>query len=78
MIDTHWLQSPKLIEVSYNDTTAALFDLYDIKRMLSDKVKNKPLCADNYDYTIGNSIDSLIEFLEDLDKKCTETTHDQV
>ena len=76
MIDTHFLQSPKLIEVSYNDTTAALFDLYDIKRMLSDKVKNKPLSADNYDYTIGDSIDSLIEFLEDLDKKCTETTHD--
>jgi len=76
MIDTHWLQSPKLIEVSYNDTTAALFDLYDIKRMLSDKVKNKPLSDDNDDYTIGDSIDSLIEFLEDLDKKCTETTHD--
>ena len=74
MIDTHFLQSSKLVEISYNDTTAALFDLYDIKRMLSDKVKNKPLSADNYDYTIGDSIDSLIEFIEALDRKCTEVT----
>jgi hypothetical protein len=70
MIDTHWLESPRLIEVNYNDTTAVLFDLYDIRQALSDRVKNKP-CND-FDLNIGQALDSVIEFIEQLDKKCTE------
>ena len=71
MSDTHWLDSPKIVEVSHNDTTSALFELYDIRQALSDKVKNKPLSADS-DYTIDDALDSVIEFIEALDQKCTE------
>jgi hypothetical protein len=71
MIDTHWLQSPKLVEVSYNDTTAALFELYDIRQALPHSVRNKPIDADS-DFTIDEALNSVIEFLEALDQKCTE------
>ena len=70
MSNTHWLDSPQLVEVSHNDTTSALFDLYDIRQALSDRVKNKP-CND-FDLKIGEALDSVIEFIEQLDKKCTE------
>jgi hypothetical protein len=71
MIDTHWLENPRMVPVSYNDTTAALFNLYDIKRALSGKVKNKPLDGDSEEYTIGDALDDAIEFLEQLDKAAT-------
>ena len=38
MIDTHWLQSPKPVEINFNDVTGALFDLYDIRDALSKKI----------------------------------------
>jgi hypothetical protein len=71
MIDTHFLEFPRLVEVNYNDTTAALFELYDIRQALSDRVKNKPL-NDDFDLTIGEALDSVIQFIEQLDQKCTE------
>jgi hypothetical protein len=43
MIDTHWLQSPKPVEINFNDVTGALFDLYDIKESLSSRVKKQAL-----------------------------------
>ncbi len=52
MIDTHWLQSPKPVEINFNDVTGALFNLYDIKESLSDKVKNKPLEGDCLGFTL--------------------------
>ena len=70
MIDTHWLDNPRSIEVNHNDTTEALFMLYDLRTALSDKVKNQPL--DDSDDTIGEAIDHVIEFIEQLDHKCTE------
>jgi hypothetical protein len=76
MIDTHWLQSPKPVEINFNDVTGALFNLYDIKESLSDRVKNKPLEGDCLGFTLGQTLDSVIEFLEQLEKKCTEVSHD--
>jgi len=72
MIDTHWLQSPKPVEINFNDVTAALFDLYDIKESLSSRVKNKPLEGDCLGFTLGETLDSVIQFLEKLEVKCTE------
>jgi len=72
MIDTHWLQSPKPVEINFNDVTAALFDLYDIKESLSTRVKNKPLEGDCLGFTLGETLDSVIQFLEKLEVKCTE------
>ena len=43
MIDTHWLDNPRLVEVNHNDTTEALFMLYDIRTSLSEKMKDMPL-----------------------------------
>ena len=74
MIDTHWLQSPKHVEVNFNDVTGALFDLYDIKESLSSRVKNKPLEGDCLGFTLGETLDSVIQFLEKLEVKCTEVT----
>ena len=55
MIDTHWLQSPKPVEINFNDVTGALFDLYDIKESLSSRVKNKPLEGDCLGFTLGET-----------------------
>jgi len=74
MIDTHWLQSPKPVEINFNDVTGALFDLYDIKQALTRKVKKQPLDGDCSGFTIGETLDSVIEFLEQLEVKCTEVT----
>ncbi len=38
MIDTHWLENPVRLEVDHNNLTAALFELYDIKAALSQKL----------------------------------------
>ena len=70
MIDTHWLDNPRLVEVNHNDTTDALFMLYDIRTSLSEKMKDMPLS--DSDDTIGEAIDHVIQFIEQLDQKCTE------
>jgi hypothetical protein len=70
MIDTHWLDNPRLVEVNHNDTTEALFMLYDIRTSLSEKMKDMPLS--DSDDTIGEAIDHVIQFIEQLDQKCTE------
>jgi hypothetical protein len=74
MIDTHWLQSPKPVEINFNDVTGALFDLYDIRDTLSKKVKEQPLNGDCLGFTLGQTLDSVIKFLEQLEVKCTEVT----
>jgi hypothetical protein len=74
MIDTHWLQSPKPVEINFNDVTAALFDLYDIRDALSKKVKEQPLDGDCLGFTLGQTLDSVINFIEKLEVKCAEVT----
>lgn len=46
----------------------ALFDMYDIRKMLSEKIKNKPKDNEGTMFTIGDCIDNVIEFLESLDE----------
>jgi hypothetical protein len=44
----------------------ALFDMYDIRRTLSQRIKNKPKDNDGSIFTVGECIDNVIEFLEQL------------
>ncbi|NDB69115.1 MAG: hypothetical protein EB015_14115 [Methylocystaceae bacterium] len=44
----------------------ALFDMYDIRRTLSQKIKNKPKDNDGSIFTVGDCIDNVIDFLEQL------------
>jgi hypothetical protein len=62
MTDTNWNDGIA------NDISSALCDMYDIRNALSDKIKNKPKDADGTDTTIGDCLDSVIEFLEDLER----------
>ena len=62
MTDTNWNDGIT------NDLSSALCDMYDIRNALSDKIKNKPKDADGTDTTIGDCLDSVIEFLEDLER----------
>jgi hypothetical protein len=43
-----------------------LFDMYDIRNALSKTIKNKPKDNDNSIFTIGDCIENVIEFLEEL------------
>ncbi len=62
MTDTNWNDGIA------NDISSALCDMYDIRNTLSEKIKNKPKDADGTDTTIGDCLDSVIEFLEDLER----------
>jgi hypothetical protein len=44
----------------------ALFDMYDIRRTLSQKIKNKPKDNDGSIFTVGDCVENVIEFLEQL------------
>jgi hypothetical protein len=48
--------------------SSALLDMYDIRTVLSAKIKNKPKDNDGTIFTVGDCIDSVIEFLEDLER----------
>ena len=63
MTDTNWNDGIA------NDISSALCDMYDIRNTLSEKIKNKPKDADGTDTTIGDCLDSVIEFLEEMEKQ---------
>ena len=67
MIDTHWLENPVRLEVDYNHLTSALFELYDIKAALSQKVLKQTYNADFEDQTIESGLNAVIEFLQTLE-----------
>ncbi len=50
----------------------ALFAAYDIRNVLTTKVKNKTCDNDGTSYTIGESIDDVIEFLEQQEIELTQ------
>jgi hypothetical protein len=54
--------------MSKDDISSALLDMYDIRNVLSAKIKNKPKDNDGTMFTVGDCIDSVIEFLEDLER----------
>jgi len=51
--------------MNQNDLSSALCDMYDIRNTLPNKVKNQPKDNDGTETTIGDCLDSVIEFLED-------------
>ena len=56
-----------------NDLTCALFDMYDVRNALSNvdvpiEIKNLPKDNDGTEFTIGDCIDNVIYFLEELEK----------
>jgi hypothetical protein len=67
MIDTHWLNNPVRLEVDYNNLTAAMFELHDIKEALSQKVLQHSYNSDFDDQTIESGLNSVIEFLQKLE-----------
>jgi len=62
MTDTNWNDGIT------NDLSSALCDMYDIRNTLPNKVKNQPKDNDGTETTIGDCLDSVIEFLENLEK----------
>ena len=57
-----------------NDLTCALFDMYDVRNALSNvdvpiEIKNLPKDNDGTEFTIGDCIDNVIYFLEELEKR---------
>jgi hypothetical protein len=69
MIDTHWLENPIRLEVDHNNLTAALFELYDIKAALSQKVLKQTYNADFEDQTIESGLNAVIDFLKSLENQ---------
>ena len=69
MIDTHWLENPVRLEVDHNNLTAALFELYDIKEALSQKVLKQTYNADFEDQTIESGLNAVIDFLKSLENQ---------
>jgi hypothetical protein len=61
-----------MVNVNLNDVSSALCDMYDIRNALSAKVKKMPKDNEGTDYTVGECIDDVILFLEQLegDLKC--------
>ena len=47
---------------------SALFDMYDIRNTLPQKIKDKPKDNEGTEFTIGECIDDVILFLESLDE----------
>ena len=62
MTDTNWNDGIT------NDLSSALCDMYEIRNTLPNKVKNQPKDNDGTETTIGDCLDSVIEFLEDLER----------
>ena len=58
--------------INQNNLSSALCDMYDIREALTDKIKNKPKDNDGTEITIGDCIDDVILFLEQLDTGADE------
>jgi len=69
MIDTHWLENPVRLDVDHNHLTSALFELYDIKAALSQKVLKQTYNADFEDQTIESGLNAVIDFLKSLENQ---------
>ena len=50
-----------------NETQSALCDMYDVRNALPDKIKNQPKDNDGSEITVGQCIDDVILFLEELE-----------
>ena len=55
--------------MNQNDLSSALCDMYDIRNTLPNKVKNQPKDNDGTETTIGDCLNSVIQFLEEMEKQ---------
>lgn len=55
--------------MNINSISSALLDAYDIRNVLSDKIKNRPKDNDGTDTTIGDCLDDIISTLESLEQE---------
>ena len=69
MIDTRWLENPTKLEVDHNELTSALFELYDIKEALSQKVLKQQYNSDFDVCTVESGLNSVIKFIISLEKQ---------
>jgi hypothetical protein len=67
MKDTHWAKNP--LE---NSISSALCDAYDIRNVLSAKIKNRPKDNEGTEFTIGDCLDDIISTLEELESMFQE------
>ena len=68
MIDTHWMDGSKPIEVNPNDVTAALCDLRDIADAIPQRILHSRF-DDESDITVNDAIASIFDFLESLERQ---------
>jgi hypothetical protein len=54
--------------IDSNALSDAVLNMYDIREALSNRVKNKSLHEPTTDYTIGDCLDDVILFLEQLEE----------
>jgi len=69
MIDTRWLENPTKLEVDHNELTSALFELYDIKEALPQKVLKQQYNSDFDVCTVESGLNSVIKFIISLEKQ---------
>ena len=68
MIDTHWMEGSKPIEVNPNDVTSALCDIRDVRAALPERILHSRI-DDESDYTVNDAIKTITDFLEDLERQ---------
>lgn len=51
------------------DVTSALFDAYDIRNTLPERIKRMPKDNEGTDTTIGDCLDAIIQTLEAIDSE---------
>ena len=54
--------------MSQDQIQSALFAAYDLRNTLSQKEKRRPISEASFGETIGDSLDEVIAFLEDLER----------
>ena len=69
MIDKRWLENPTKLKVDHNELTSALFEIYDIKEALSQKVLKQQYNSDFDVTTVETGLNSVIEFIISLEKQ---------
>ena len=63
--------------IDINKLTSAICDMEDIKRIIPKKVKSLPKDNEGTEYTIGECIDDVLEYLKEMEEtkkeqiKCT-------
>jgi hypothetical protein len=58
--------------MNLNNLQSALFDLIDVREALSTRIKNKPKDNEGTETTIGDCLDDVILFLEELEAEATK------